>query len=174
MTKFTLNLTIGCKIYIFASTLINFWLIFFWNVISIKKYIRCAIAHPAHSLPPPWYVMWNDLRLIGRELFLWLGGDEGPWFESDDELLLFSGSDSTWLFGSQICSSDELLDKDVCLLLDGLFSMEEFDEISILLPATLSAPEVVEDAEAEAGWRFSTFSASADASNRFFRETGFG
>ena len=130
------------------------------------------------------------LRLIGRELFLWLEGDEGPWFESDDELLLLllvfksglfpdkSGfSDSR--FGSQICSSDGV--GDVCLLLFE-FSTEGFDEIfsEILLPAKLSAevalPETeapeTEEAEAEAGWRFSTFSWAAD--KRFFREMGLG
>ena len=132
------------------------------------------------------------LRLIGRELFLWLEGDEGPWFESDDELLLLlfkSGlfPDKSGLFPdksgfsgwSQICSSDGV--GDVCLLLFE-FSTEGFDEIfsEILLPAKLSpevalpeteAPET-EEAEAEAGWRFSTFSWAAD--KRFFREMGLG
>ena len=52
----------------------------------------------------------------------------------------------------------------------------------ILLPAKLSLPEVAllpeteapetEEAEAEAGWRFSTF--SWDADKRFFREMGLG
>ena len=125
------------------------------------------------------------LRLIGRELFLWLEGDEGPWFESDDELLLLlfkSGlfPDKSGFSGwSQICSSDGV--GDVCLLLFE-FSTEGFDEIfsEILVPAKLSpevalpeteAPET-EEAEAEAGWRFSTFSWAAD--KRFFREMGLG
>ena len=64
----------------------------------------------------------------------------------------------------------------MCLLLFE-FSTEGFDEIfsEILVPAKLS-PEVAlpetEEAEAEAGWRFSTFSWAAD--KRFFREMGLG
>ena len=103
---------------------------------------------------------------MGRERVLWLEGDDDPGFESDDELLI-SGSDSARFgFESQICSSDDVFDD----FLDG-FSEEE--EIS---PATLPAPDVVTgEPEPEDGWRFSTFSAAAEAAAiRFLRLIAFG